>query len=198
VPRVVRVGGIGLGRAGEHPGGWRPHVRLSLPPGRCHPSGAPCPTCDVPGDVTPFTRRLPEGNIGSRTGFSCEQYGGSRTGWLERRSQKGRATARSGPQGPGERFAGGCLLATGPPTTPSSRPAVRIAETPAAGPASRWGSHAREPRARSRTRRKQRRRCTRSAKAPAGRMVPSVMLRYERSALRLAESSPDAVGLTDA
>jgi hypothetical protein len=33
---------------------------------------------------------------------------------------------------------------------------------------------------------------------PGGRMVPSVVLRYERSALRLAESSPDAVGLTDA
>jgi hypothetical protein len=39
VPRVVRVCGIELRSGGHTVVGGRPHVRLSLPPGRCHPSG---------------------------------------------------------------------------------------------------------------------------------------------------------------
>jgi hypothetical protein len=106
VPRVVRVGGIGLGRAGEHPEGWATARSTQPTAGSLSPERRPRATSarDVGGDVTPFTRRLPEGNIGTSTGFSCEQYGGSRTGVVGASEPKGESNSALGPT-----WAGGAI-----------------------------------------------------------------------------------------
>jgi len=63
-------------------------------------------------------------------------------GVVEASEAKGESNKRrSGPEWARAAIAGGCYRRRLANHT-SSRPAVRIAETPAAGPATRWGSHA--------------------------------------------------------
>jgi hypothetical protein len=116
--------------------GGRPHVRLSLPPGRGRPSGAYGP--GQPPAVTPFTRRLPGSNIGPVRRLCYEKYGGSRTGVVAASEAKGESNSatrvRAGP-GSGRR---GLLTAAGAPTThlepaggqdrrdPGRRPGIRL------------------------------------------------------------------------
>lgn len=87
--------------------GGRPHVRLSLPPGRYRPTGARPLRATV--GVTPFTRGLPGSNIRGSTGFSCEGYGDSRMGVVVASEAKGESNKRrSGPEWARAAIAGGC------------------------------------------------------------------------------------------
>jgi hypothetical protein len=165
VPRVVRVGGI------EQYGRATPPLAVatarSTQPTARSLSPERRPTARAASDVTPFTRRLPRSN---NTG----QYGprtsarGSRMEWLQRRRLRGRAVAPLGLRVGSGRDRRGLLCRRRCANHTSSRPAVGIAETSAAGPASGWESHAQRARDQGRGR-------TTNAAAllPASRHVPA-------------------------